>query len=46
MPAPDQFGLPLFIMPVQDLGLASRAVFGFYGGRYSPLDDHDLEPFA
>jgi hypothetical protein len=46
MPAPYQFGLPLFIMRTQDLGLASRAVFGFYGGRYSRLDDHDLEPFA
>jgi len=33
MPAPDQFWLPLFITRAQDLGLASRALFGFYGGK-------------
>ena len=42
---PDQFGLPLSIARAQDLGLASRPLFSFYGGRYRPVDDHDLEPF-
>jgi hypothetical protein len=36
MPPLDQFWLPLFIARAQDLGLASRPLFGFYGGRYSP----------
>jgi hypothetical protein len=45
MPAPDQFGLPLSIAQAQDLELALRPLFSFYGGRYSPFDDHDLEPF-
>ena len=42
---PDQFGLPLSIARAQDLRLASRPLFGFYGARYRPLDYHDLEPF-